>query len=158
MTGGSVQAPNTDRTARLLDAVLAVGAALELPAVLKRIVDAAVDLMDARYGALGVLSPDGARLSEFVHVGMDEQTVQLAGALPMGRGVLGVLIDDPHPLRLADISHHAKSYGVPSGHPPMRSFLGVPILVGDTVFGNLYLTDKISAAEFTDEDVQVATG
>jgi signal transduction histidine kinase len=140
-----------DRMQRLLDSVLAVATGLELEATLRSIVQAAVDLVDARYGALGVLAPTG-RLSRFVHVGIDEQTRATMGALPEGKGLLGQLINDPRPLRLADLSAHEASVGFPANHPPMRSFLGVPVRVRDVVFGNLYLTEKSGGAEFTASD------
>jgi signal transduction histidine kinase len=140
-----------DRMQRLLDAVLAVASGLELEATLRSIVQAAVDLVDARYGALGVLAPTG-RLSRFVHVGVDEQTRAAMGPLPEGKGLLGQLVVDPRPLRLADLSTHEASVGFPPHHPPMRSFLGVPVRVRDVVFGNLYLTEKADGAEFTGSD------
>lgn len=145
------------QTARLIDAVLAVGAELELPLVLRRIIEAAVDLVDAKYGALGVLSPGGGALQQLVHVGMDERTVRAIGALPTFCGVLGVLIEEGRPVRLEDIGTHPKSLGFPPGHPTMHSFLGVPIRVRDTVYGNLYLADKTTAAGFTAHDERVAT-
>jgi signal transduction histidine kinase len=140
-----------DKLQALLDAVIAVGSGLELDSTLKRIVEAATELADARYGALGVLGPDG-RLSNFVYVGIDEQTRQQMGPLPTGHGLLGQLIADPRPLRLSDLSTHSSSVGFPEHHPPMRNFLGVPVRVRDAVFGNLYLTDKRSASEFTADD------
>ncbi|MBK1782835.1 GAF domain-containing sensor histidine kinase [Prauserella cavernicola] len=140
-----------DRLQGLLDAVLAVATGLELDSTLQRIVQAAVDLVDAQYGALGVLSDDGG-LSEFVYVGIDEPTRAEMGHLPEGRGLLGVLIDDPRPVRVADLSKHQASVGFPRNHPPMHSFLGVPVRVRDKVFGNLYLTEKRDGAEFTADD------
>lgn len=140
----------------LLESVVAVGSQLELPEVLRRIVEAAVSLTDAQYGALGVLDPDDpARLIAFVNTGIDEPGVEAIGPLPQGRGILGVLIDDPRPLRLADLSEHAASYGFPPNHPPMKSFLGVPISIRGRAYGNLYLTEKKSGSEFTDLDEQV---
>jgi signal transduction histidine kinase len=143
-----------DHMQGLLDAVLAVGAGLELDATLRRIVQAAVDLVDARYGALGVLSPSGG-ISRFVYVGLDEETRARMGRLPAGKGLLGELIVDPRPLRLADLSAHEASVGFPPHHPPMRSFLGVPVRVRDAVFGNLYLTEKRGGGEFTADDEMV---
>ncbi len=140
-----------DRMQRLLDAVLAIATGLELDATLRSIVQAAVDLVDARYGALGVLSPTGG-LSRFVYVGIDDQTRAAMGPLPEGKGLLGQLIIDPRPLRLADLSTHGAAVGFPPHHPPMRSFLGVPVRVHDVVFGNLYLTEKAGGAEFTAAD------
>lgn len=137
---------------RILDAVVSVGSHLELSEVLERIVENATELVDARFGALGVLDPSGTRLAEFHTVGIDDDTRARIGPLPEGHGILGVLIDDPRPLRLPDLARHPESHGFPPHHPPMTSFLGVPIQVRDGVFGNLYLTDKRSAPEFTDRD------
>ncbi|MGI3228166.1 GAF domain-containing protein, partial [Streptomyces sp. GTA36] len=128
-----------DRVHSLLEAVLSVGRELDLPQVLRRIVEAAVVLVDAEYGALGVIGDD-SRLSEFLTVGMrDEQRAEI-GDLPSGHGILGELIRHPVPLRLPELSEHPSSYGFPAHHPPMHSFLGVPIRVRDRVFGNIYLT------------------
>ncbi|HEV7209597.1 MAG TPA: GAF domain-containing protein [Mycobacteriales bacterium] len=140
----------------LLEAVVSVGEHLELPVVLQRIVEAAVQLTGASYGALGVLGQDRpGELVEFVTVGLDDAARAALGPLPRGRGILGLLIDDPRPLRLTDLSSHPASFGVPPGHPPMASFLGVPIRVRAEVFGNLYLTEKRGGAAFTAEDEQV---
>ncbi|MGH4011864.1 MAG: GAF domain-containing protein [Pseudonocardiaceae bacterium] len=136
----------------LLDAVVTIATDLSLPAMLRRIVQAACDLADARYGALGVLAADGDTLADFVHVGIDQELADRIGALPQGRGVLGLLINDPRPLRLRCISEHASSYGFPEHHPPMSSFLGVPVVARGEVFGNLYLADKRSGDQFTPED------
>ncbi|PRX45199.1 histidine kinase/DNA gyrase B/HSP90-like ATPase [Prauserella shujinwangii] len=141
-----------DRLQGLLDAVLAVATGLELDSTLQRIVQAATELVDAQYGALGVLSDDGSGLAEFVYVGIDEETRARMGHLPEGRGLLGLLIDDPKPVRVADLTEHPASVGFPRNHPPMHSFLGVPVLVRDKVFGNLYLTEKRDGAEFTPDD------
>ncbi|MES4908786.1 MULTISPECIES: GAF domain-containing protein [unclassified Streptomyces] len=143
-----------DRVHSLLEAVLSVGRELDLPQVLRRIVEAAVVLVDAEYGALGVIGED-RRLAEFLTVGVDEGQIARIGALPCGHGILGELIRRPQPLRLAELSEHPASYGFPAGHPPMRSFLGVPIRVRDEVFGNLYLTQKRSGEEFDGEDETV---
>ena len=140
---------------RLLDAMLAVASGLSLPAVLRRIVASATLMVDAKYGALGVIGTDGT-LSEFVNTGLDAATVARIGSLPEGHGILGRLIVDPKPLRLRDLSAHPDSFGFPPHHPPMRSFLGVPIRVRDEVFGNLYLCEKQSAEEFTEEDETLA--
>ncbi len=140
-----------DQMQGLLDAVLAVASGLELDATLRRIVQSAVDLVDARYGALGVLAPDGG-ISRFIYVGLDEQTRARMGPLPEGKGLLGQLILDPRPLRLADLSAHEASVGFPPNHPPMSSFVGVPVRVRDSVFGNLYLTEKNGGGEFTADD------
>jgi GAF domain-containing protein len=120
---------------------VAIGEGLELDETLYRIVRSATALVDARYGALGVIAPDGG-LARFLHVGIDDEVVARIGHLPEGKGLLGELIADPRPLRLADLGAHPASVGFPPDHPPMRSFLGVPIRVGETVFGNLYLTEK----------------
>jgi signal transduction histidine kinase len=140
-----------DRMQGLLDAFLAVGTGLELDVTLQRLVEAAVDLVQARYGALGVLGRHGG-ISRFIHVGIDDATRATMGHLPEGKGLLGQLIVDPRPLRLADLSMHAASVGFPAHHPPMRSFLGVPVRVRDAVFGNLYLTEKVDGGEFTHAD------
>jgi two-component system, NarL family, sensor histidine kinase DevS len=143
----------TPHQAALLDAVAAVGDERDLTSALRRIVSAAVDLVGARYGALGVVAPDGHGLCELVHVGMDEATAESIGALPTLRGVLGVVLDEP--IRLPDVTAHPRATGFPSNHPPMTSFLGVPIRIRDTMFGNLYLTEKRSGGEFTAEDERV---
>jgi len=143
---------------QLLDAVLTVGSDLDLPAMLQRIIQSAVDLVDARYGALGVLDDTGTRLAQFITVGIDEDGRRAIGNLPEGHGILGLLIVDAKPLRLPDLREHPDSFGFPPNHPPMRSFLGVPIRVRDHVFGNLYLTDKRSADAFTDVDEELVVG
>jgi signal transduction histidine kinase len=145
-----------DRLRALLDAFLGISSDLSLPHLLRNIVESAVEVIGARYGALGVLSEHGDGLSEFVNVGIPPDDVKAIGHLPAGHGILGLLILDPHPLRLADLSRHADSYGFPANHPPMRSFLGVPIRVRDQVFGNLYLTEKQAAAEFSEDDEGLA--
>lgn len=143
---------------RLLDAVIAVGSELSLPVVLRRIVETAVELVGAGYGALGVLDDERQALQEFLYVGISEDEAQRIGHLPEGHGILGLLIAEPRPLRLPDLTAHPDSYGWPPGHPPMTSFLGVPIRVRGEVFGNLYLTDKAGGGAFTpaDEDLTVA--
>jgi signal transduction histidine kinase len=143
---------------RLLDAVLLFGGELDLPTTLLRIVEAATDLVDARYGALGVLDESATRLSEFLTVGIDDETYRAIGDLPEGHGILGLLIVDAHPIRLPDLTRHPDSHGFPPHHPPMTSFLGVPIRVRDQVFGNLYLTDKTTGEVFTDVDEELAVG
>jgi signal transduction histidine kinase len=142
-----------DRVHNLLEAVLSVGRELDLAQVLRRIVEAAVVLVDAEYGALGVI--EGTRLSQFLTSGIAAEQAQAIGPLPSGHGLLGELIRHPEPLRLTEISEHPASYGFPPGHPPMRSFLGVPIRVRDEVFGNIYLTEKRGVAEFDGEDETV---
>ena len=141
-----------DRLRALIAAVLAVGSDLSLPAVLRHIVESAVTLIDARYGALGVMDATGEGLSEFVNVGMSPEQIAAIGRLPEGHGILGLLILEPKPLRLADLGAHSEAYGFPPNHPPMGSFLGVPIRVRGQVFGNLYLTDKNGAPEFSEDD------
>jgi len=143
------------RLDRLLDAVVAVASDLSLPDVLRRIVESACELAGARYGALGILDPAGTGLSDFITVGVEDDLRDRIGALPCGRGVLGQLISEPHPLRLTDIAAHRSSTGVPEHHPRMRSFLGVPIRVRGKVFGNLYLTEKHGGSAFTLEDQEV---
>ncbi|KUI27963.1 histidine kinase [Mycobacterium sp. IS-1742] len=140
-----------DRLDGLVDAMLVVTAGLDLDVTLRTIVHTAIQLVDARYGALGVRG-HGHDLVEFVHEGIDAGTRELIGHLPEGRGVLGVLIDDPQPIRLDDIRHHSASVGFPAHHPPMRTFLGVPVRIRDEVFGNLYLTDKVGGQPFTEDD------
>lgn len=140
----------------LLDAVLLVESDLDLDVVLHRVVEAACALTGARYGALGVLDTTGTALARFVHVGMDDETVARIGHLPEGLGVLGQLIIEAKPLRLEHLSLHPSSVGFPPGHPPMSSFLGVPLLVHGEVYGNLYLTEKQHGAGFTDADEVLA--
>jgi signal transduction histidine kinase len=144
-----------DRLQALLQAVVAIGSQLDLSAVLKRIAETAAELVDAQYAALGVLDPSGNQLSEFITVGIDEPGRAAIGDLPHGRGVLGLLIDEPLPIRLANIADHERSFGFPPNHPPMRTFLGVPVSVRGEAFGNLYLTEKRGGVEFTNEDEQI---
>ncbi|WP_059006465.1 sensor histidine kinase [Streptomyces specialis] len=142
-----------DRVHGLLEAVLSVGRELDLSQVLRGIVEAAVVLVDAEYGALGVIDKEHEqRLSQFVPVGIQEDRIEAIGPLPSGHGLLGELIRHPKPLRLRELSEHRASYGFPANHPPMHSFLGVPIRVRDEVFGNLYLTEKRGGREFDAED------
>ena len=137
---------------------MTVGSDLDLPSVLRHIVESAVDLVDARYGALGVLDESGTFLAEFITVGLDEEARRRIGPLPKGHGILGLLIREPHPIRLPDLAEHPDSYGFPPHHPPMKSFLGVPVRVRDQVFGNLYLTDKTTGEVFTDIDEELVVG
>jgi signal transduction histidine kinase len=123
--------------------------------MLRRIIEAAVALVDARFGALGVLDESRTRLAQFITVGVDAEAHAAIGSLPEGHGILGLLIVDAKPLRLPDLREHPDRFGFPDRHPPMRSFLGVPIRVRDEVFGNLYLTDKTSAEVFTDVDEEL---
>jgi signal transduction histidine kinase len=143
---------------RLMDAVLMIEADIELPVLLRHIVEEACSLVDARYGALGVLNEARSGLEQFLTVGLSDDAETAIGSRPTGRGVLGLLITEPHPLRLEDLGSHAESYGFPTGHPPMTSFLGVPIRVrvSAEVYGNLYLADKIGADEFSNEDEALA--
>ncbi|MFC6286309.1 GAF domain-containing sensor histidine kinase [Nocardioides sp. GCM10027113] len=135
----------------LLEAVNAIASDLDMRSVLSRIVEAATELTGARYGALGVIGADGS-LVEFVTTGIGEREQQAIGDLPVGRGILGLLIDQPEAIRLHDLKAHAKSFGFPDNHPPMTTFLGVPVRVRGTVFGNLYLTEKAGGQDFTTTD------
>ena len=141
----------SDRMDALLEAVLAVSAGLDLDVTLRHIVQAAMELADARFGALGVIGPDGG-LSQFINVGIDDATRELIGPLPTGHGVLGVVIESAQPLRLDDLSMHPASVGFPPNHPPMRSFLGVPVRARGAVFGRLYLTEKTTGGGFSADD------
>ena len=149
---------STSSGERRLQGLLELGRSLvedlDLELVLKRLLDAARELTGARYAALGILDERREQLERFLTVGVDEPTQQVIGDRPLGRGVLGVLIHEPRPLRLDAVGAHPESYGFPVGHPPMGSFLGVPIRVGGEAFGNLYLTDKQGAAAFDDADEQ----
>jgi two-component system sensor histidine kinase DevS len=140
-----------DRKDILLQAGLALSSELSLPTVLLRIVDLARQVTEARYGALGILGPD-RRIEQFIAVGMDEETRQAIGHYPTGGGILGALIEDATPLRLTDISRDPRSVGFPKNHPPMTSFLGAPVKALGRVYGNIYLTEKQGAPEFTTED------
>lgn len=144
-----------DRVHSLLEAVVSVGRELDLSQVLRRIVEAAALLVDAEYAALGVIGPDGRTLSQFLTVGVAEDRIAKIGPLPAGHGILGELIRKPASLRLTDLGAHTASYGFPAHHPPMRTFLGVPIRIRDEIFGNLYLTDKRGGQEFDAEDESV---
>jgi GAF domain-containing protein len=141
-----------DRLDRLVESILMVAAELDLDETLRRIVHAAVELTGARYGALG-LRGEGNELADLVYEGIDESTRAKIGDLPRGTGVLGVLLSDPRPLRLNDISSHPSSVGFPPHHPPMRAFLGAPVVLGGAeVFGSIYVTDKTDGAAFTLDD------
>ncbi|SUB54557.1 Redox sensor histidine kinase response regulator devS [Nocardia brasiliensis] len=143
-----------DQMDRLIEAMLVVTAGLDLDNTLRTIVHTAIELVDAGYGALGVreTEQDSLQLAEFVYEGIDDRTRVQIGDLPRGHGVLGVLIEDPKPIRLRDLSTHPASVGFPASHPPMHTFLGVPVMVRDEVFGNLYLTEKAGGQEFTEDD------
>lgn len=149
MAGPGAALPDSARA--LLDAVIAIGSDLDLPRILDRIVFAACELTGARYGALGVIGEDDS-LSEFVYRGIDAETKERIGDLPHGRGILGLLIEHPEPIRLPRLQDHPASYGFPPNHPPMTTFLGVPVRIRGTVFGNLYLTDKAEGVSFTEQD------
>ncbi|MEU1251138.1 sensor histidine kinase [Micromonospora arida] len=143
-----------ERLRALLDAVVGIGTNLDLRSTLQRIVQAACELVGARYGALGVVGPDRL-LHDFIVHGITPEQHERIGDLPHGRGVLGLLIDDPRPLRMPDITQHPRSYGFPANHPPMHSFLGVPVLIRDQIFGNLYLAEKQGGAQFTEDDEEI---
>ena len=138
----------------LLQANRSIVADLDLSTVLRRIVESAVTLAHAQYGALGVVSPEGMGLDQFIHVGMDAPTVTSIGHLPEGKGLLGLLIEQPLAIRLDDLAAHERSVGFPEGHPPMRGFLGVPVRVREEVFGNLYLT-RNDGETFTAQDEEI---
>jgi len=144
-----------DRLRRLLDAGIALSSELSLDALLQRIVDTAAELTEARYAALGVIDRSGQTLERFLTTGIDEETHAAIGDLPRGRGILGVLIHDAQPLRLADIADDPRSVGFPPHHPPMRTFLGVPVLLRGVAYGNLYLAEKAGGGEFTEEDEEL---
>ena len=146
-----------ERLRALLDAVVGIGADLDLTSTLDRIVTAACELAGARYGALGVVGHDGKRLVRFITNGVTDEEIAAIGPYPEGHGILGLLIDYPEPLRLTDLAEHPRSFGFPANHPPMKSFLGVPIRTREHVFGNLYLTEKADGADFTEDDERTVT-
>ena len=148
----SLEGLDEHRLARLIDAGRGLLSELDLETVLDRLLQTAADLTGARYVALGVLDEARRELARFLTRGIDEATHRAIGDLPRGRGILGVLIDDPRSLRLDDVGDHPRSYGFPPGHPPMRSFLGVPILIRGQAWGNLYLTEKAGGEPFSSED------
>src|SRR5919108_6572731 len=150
-------ARESERLRTLLDTGIAISAELSLEGVLQRIVDAAAELTGARYAALGVIDRTVTALERFVTTGLDEQTIAAIGDLPRGRGILGVLIHDAKTLRLHDIEEDPRSVGFPPGHPEMHTFLGVPIKLRGVAYGNLYLTEKASGEEFTEEDEELVT-
>lgn len=143
------------RLRALFEAGVAVSSELSLDAVLQRLVEAAAELTGARYAALGVIDPSGTELERFLTHGIDAETHAAIGALPRGRGILGALIRDATPLRLHDLSDDPRSVGFPPDHPPMRTFLGVPIMLRGVAYGNLYLTEKELGEDFTDEDQEL---
>ena len=140
-----------ERIRTLLESVVSIGEGLELDPLLVRIAETATSLVNARYGALGVVGPDG-EMSRFIPVGLAEEEISCIDHWPRGEGILGLLIKEPEPLRLKEVSEHPESRGFPEGHPPMHTFLGVPIRIRDQVFGNLYMTDKQDGSEFTGDD------
>jgi signal transduction histidine kinase len=144
------------RLERLVEAGRSLVSELDLEVVLRRLLETARDLTRARYAALGVLDEARSGLERFITVGIDDETRREIGELPHGRGVLGVLISDPRPLRLRDVSEHPRSYGFPPAHPEMKTFLGVPVIVRGAAFGNLYLTEKEGGGEFTEADEEAA--
>lgn len=144
-----------DRLRALLDAGIALTGELSLEGVLQKIVEAAADLTDAKYAALGVIDPTGKELERFVVTGIDAETQAAIGELPRGRGILGVLIRDARPLRLEDLGKDPRSVGFPPNHPAMKTFLGVPVLLRGVAYGNLYLTEKADGAPFTEEDEEL---
>ena len=145
------------RLRRLLEAVLLLEEDLSVPVLLRHFVQEACSITGARYGALGVLDHERNAITEFVSVGISDEEAQAIGHLPTGAGLLGLLVTDPKPLRLANIADHPDSAGFPPGHPRMRSFLGVPVAAHNEVYGNLYLTDKIGWSEFTEDDEALVT-
>jgi signal transduction histidine kinase len=155
-SGESLERVEEDRFRRLIDVGSSLLSELDLEAVLQSVVEAARELTGARYAALGVLDPERRELERFINVGIDEETRREIGNLPRGRGILGELIREPTPLRLRDIDEHPHAYGFPPGHPPMHSFLGVPIAVRGEIYGNLYMTEKQGAEEFGDPDLEAA--
>ena len=146
-----------DRIRSLLDAGIALTSELSLDALLESLTETAAELTGARYAALGVIHPNRAELERFVTTGLDPETVARIGDLPRGRGILGVLIRDAHPLRLHDITDDPRSVGFPPDHPKMKTFLGVPIILRGVAYGNLYLTEKEGGGDFTTEDQELVT-
>src|SRR5918995_2306853 len=153
---GRVAARTDDQAARLLEAGRSLVSELDLEVVLERLLATARELTGARYAAIGVLDAERRGLERFLTSGIDAATHAAIGDLPRGRGILGLLIEDPHPIVLSDVGSHPRSYGFPQGHPPMTTFLGVPLLIRGQAWGNLYLTEK-HGGEFDDADVQAVT-
>jgi signal transduction histidine kinase len=149
--------PSEPRLRALLDAIAGLTSELSLDALLQRVVEVVAELTAARYVALGVIDPSGSQLERFVTTGLDPETHAAIGELPRGRGILGVLIRDATALRLHEIAEDPRSVGFPPGHPPMRSFLGVPILLRGVAYGNLYLTEKAGGEDFTGEDEELVS-
>jgi signal transduction histidine kinase len=144
-----------DRLRRLVEVGIALSSELSLEALLQQLIETAVELTGARYGALGVIDRLGTGLEQFITVGLDAEGRAAIGDLPRGRGILGVLISDRQPLRLRELGRDPRSAGFPPGHPAMSSFLGVPVILRGTAFGNLYLTEKTGGGEFTEEDEEI---
>jgi two-component system, NarL family, sensor histidine kinase DevS len=155
-SGQSADQVEGDRFRRLIDVGSSLLSELDLEEVLKSVAEAARELTGARYAALGVLDPERRELERFINVGIDAETRKDIGNLPRGRGVLGELIREPAPLRMRDVDAHPHAYGFPPGHPPMHSFLGVPIAVRGEIYGNLYMTEKQGAEEFDQADQEAA--
>src|SRR6186997_2572275 len=148
--------PPTERVERLMLAASALITEVSLEGVLDRVVAVAAEVIGAQYAAIGVLEPDGRLLESFTTYGIDDELRRLLGPPPKGHGILGLVIREAKPIRLPDLTRHPDSYGFPPHHPPMHSFLGVPILGRRGVFGNLYLTEKLGGGHFTEEDEYIA--
>jgi signal transduction histidine kinase len=151
----NVGTPSSDRLRRLVEVGIALSSELSLETLLRKLIETAAELTAARFGALGVIDRLGTGLEQFITVGIDAETKAMIGELPLGRGILGVLIRDRQPLRLKELGQDPRSVGFPPGHPPMRSFLGVPILLRGIAFGNLYLTEKADGEEFSEADEEI---
>jgi signal transduction histidine kinase len=149
--------PSESRLRALLDATMAIGSELSFESLLQRLVTTAADLTGARYAALGVIDPTGRELERFLTSGIDEETHQAIGELPRGRGILGALIKEATPLRLHDLTDDPRSVGFPANHPPMHTFLGVPIMLRGVAYGNFYLTEKADGEDFSDEDQEIVS-
>jgi signal transduction histidine kinase len=155
--GMGAATPTESRLRALLDASVVIASDLSLDSLLERLVQVAAELTGARYAALGVIDPGGTHLERFVTTGIDEETHRAIGELPRGRGILGVLIKEARPLRLRELSDDSRSVGFPANHPPMHTFLGVPIVLRGVAYGNFYLTEKAGGGDFTDEDQEIVT-
>jgi signal transduction histidine kinase len=151
------EVPQEDRLRALLEAGTAIASELSLELLLRRLVDTAAELTGARYAALGVIDRSGLQLEQFITTGVDDETHSAIGELPRGKGILGVLIAEAKPLRLHDLGEDGRSVGFPANHPPMNTFLGVPILLRGVAYGNFYLTEKSGERDFTDEDQEIVT-
>ena len=147
--------PSEPRLRALVEAGIALASELSLDGLLQRLTELAAELTGARYAALGVIDPSGSRLERFITHGIDDATRAAIGDLPQGRGILGALITDAHPLRLHAIADDPRSVGFPANHPPMTTFLGVPVLLRGIAYGNLYLTEKEGGGDFTEEDQEL---